>query len=67
MSPIIYSRYYAGGKADLFFLFSNQIFQIFVEILSFGFCLVNFECDAYLAFYHSLFYSCPKMFCYFSA
>ena len=34
----------------------------FVKILSFGFCLVNSECDAYVSVDHSLAYSHPKMF-----
>ena len=35
---------------------------LFVEILTFGFCLVTFECDAYLPVDHSLVYSYHKMF-----
>ena len=47
-------------------LISNQGFWFFVEILSFGYSLVNFECDAHLAVDHSLLYSYPKMFLFFS-
>ena len=35
---------------------------LFVEILTFGFCLVTFECDAYLPVDHSLVYSYHKMY-----
>ena len=38
------------------------MFQFFVEILSCGFCLVNFECDAYLAVEEGLGYGHPKRF-----
>ena len=31
------------------FIFPNQILEVFVEILSFGFCLINSESDEYLA------------------
>ena len=36
--------------------------KFLVEMRPVAFPLVNFECDAYLAVNHSLFYSYPKMF-----
>ena len=44
------------------FVFSNQVFYFFAEILSFVFCLVNSECDASLVVYHISVYSYPKIF-----
>ena len=41
---------------------SNKCFFFLVEILSFSFCLVNSECDAYLPVDQSLLYSRSKMF-----
>ena len=35
---------------ELFFVFSTQVFQFFVENLCSGFYLVNSDCGAYLAF-----------------
>ena len=37
------------GRFRFVFIISNQGCQFFVEILSFGFCVVNVECDAYVA------------------
>ena len=42
------------------------MFQFFIEILSFGFCLVNSECDAYLPVDYSLVYGHSKIFLIFS-
>ena len=42
--------------ATIKFIFSNQVLKFFVEILSFGFCLINSECSAYLAVDQSLLY-----------
>ena len=44
-------------SADFFFVFSNQAFLSFVEILPFSFCPVNSESGAYLAVDHSSVYS----------
>ena len=46
----------------MFFYFQFKTSSFFIEILSFGFCLVNFECNAYLIVDHSLVYSYPKTF-----
>ena len=46
---------------QVFFVFSNR-FLVFWRILSFGFCLSNSECNAYLPVDHSLVYSHPKIF-----
>ena len=64
MGPFMYPKYYA--RADLFLYFHFKGSSFFVESLSFGFCLVNFERDACLAVDHSLVYSYPKMFLLFS-
>ena len=48
------------------FVFSNQVVWFFVEIRSFCFCLVNFDCGAYLAVDRSLAYTFLKMFLLFS-
>ena len=58
--PTIYQCFHCLQMADL--IFKSRVLVFFVEILSFGFCIVNSECDAYLAVYNSLFYSCPKIF-----
>ena len=49
-------------RADLYFYFHIKCSVFFAEILSFGFCLVNSECDAYLPVDHSLVYGDSKMF-----
>ena len=43
-------------QVSFVFIFSDQLFQVFVEILSLSFYLVNFECGANLAVDHSLVY-----------
>ena len=44
-----------------FCIFRSSV-KFSVEILSFSFCLVNFECDGYLPADHSSVYSHPKLF-----
>ena len=44
-----------------FCIFKSKVL-VFGKILSFGFCLVNFECDAYLAVDHSSVHSYPETF-----
>ena len=46
----------------IYFCIFKRSVLFFVEILTFGFCLVTFECDAYLPVDHSLVYSYHKMF-----
>ena len=58
----IHVSYYLFIRGRFVFVFSNQVFWSFVEILSFGFYLVNYVFVSYLAFDHSLVYSYPKMF-----
>ena len=53
-----------GARVDLFLC--SQVFQFYVEMLSFGFCLVNSECDAYIPVDHSSVYSHSKMCVFFS-
>ena len=43
------------------------MFQFFVEMLSFSFCLVNKECDAYIPVDHTSVYSHSKMSLLFSS
>ena len=45
---------------ELNFAISSQVFS-FVQVLSFGVCLVNSECSAYLGVDQNLVYSYPKM------
>ena len=62
---IIYiSTALAVRRADDLYLyvFLYQVFYFVLEILSFGFCLVNYESDAYLPDNYSLVYGNPKMF-----
>ena len=42
-------------------IFSNEVFLVFVEILSSCFCLVSSECYAYLSVDHSLVYVHPEL------
>ena len=51
-----------NSKGWFVFVFSNQLMQFVVEILSFNFVLIKSESDASLALHHSLFYTSPKMF-----
>ena len=48
-------------RADLFLYFQIKCSSFFVKILSFEFCLVNLEYDAYLPVDHRLVYSRPKL------
>ena len=47
---------------DLYLYFHIKCSSCFIEILSFGFCLVSSECDAYLPVDYSLVYGHSKMF-----
>ena len=57
-----YTCIHVSTWADLFLSFQIDFSSFFVEILSFGFCLVNSECGAYLAVDHNLVYSYSTMF-----
>ena len=49
------------------FCIPKSFSRFFGEILSFGFCLVNSECDAYPPVDHSLVYGHPKILILFSS
>ena len=42
-------------------LFLKKVFYFFVKVLSFVFCLVNYDCDTCLPVNHSLVYRHPKI------
>ena len=57
MGPFMFPTFISSMQVDGFL-----VEKFLVEMRPVAFPLVNFECDAYLAVNHSLFYSYPKMF-----
>ena len=59
---ILVLHWWVVGLMICICIFISSVFKFFIEILSFGFCLVSSECDAYPPVDYSLVYGHSKMF-----